>query len=279
MPTPSNSSIIRSFDKFVDNVDSKGVSLIDPKEQDAWASSARSSWVQNNYFDYYFSGQDIDVRLTGDTLPHQIGQLPIMELAVQVEQEKLPVYGFWSYVYDHMLRGVRVVSGALTIATTYPGYMSDLVSKAALINQTATKASNRSYPYFKDLTEDDENILKYWGSNLDPSYDTLNRNLFSVHPPFSLTVTYGVQDISIDTSKMMPDVSEFLTAYYNDSDNVLMTDENQRLVPSSPNGDNRFFIDSIELKSCQRSFTSDGSICVETYTFVARDIITTNRIV
>lgn len=280
MPLPVTTANIKGFRDIINRASNgsvgSGVSLIDPAVTDAWASAARHSGTQNAYIDYYFSGQDIDVRLSGDTDPSPMGQLPIMELAIQIEQEKLPLYGFWSYTFDHVLRGVRVVSGAFTVATTYPGYMNDLVAKAASIRKESAIAQTKSYPYHQELTEDDKNIDLYWGSNLDPSYDAGNKNLFSVHPPFSLTLTYGIQSLSVDTNGQLPNVANFLKDYYDNQDNVLMSDENQRLVPSSPSGINRLFIDDIELKSCQRSFTSDGSICVETYTFIARDIVTPN---
>lgn len=277
-PDQRNSDVI----KFIQQRNSTstsvtGASITNPALDDQWARIAQNSSRQNNYFDYYFSGQDIEVKVVG--IPEtdaSFGHLPIIEFAFNIEQQKMPVYGFWNYEYTTVLRGVRVVSGAFSIATTYPNYMRDLIAEAA--HQNAQLNDYDAYPYYRQLTEDDTNIEKYWGSNLDPGYNVNGNNIFSVHPPFSLSVIYGVQDISVNTSGQPEDVSNFFSEYYKNKDNTLLSDENHRLVESSPTNQNRIVLDAVELSSCQRSFTSDGSVCVENYNFLARDLVYPNSV-
>lgn len=50
------------------------------------------------YFDYFYTGQDIRVSIDGLTSPESA--LPIYSLGYIIEQNKVPVYGFWDYCVD-----------------------------------------------------------------------------------------------------------------------------------------------------------------------------------
>src|SRR5690554_2765108 len=79
-----------------------------------WANTdSPSRRTAHTYFDYVFSGQDISVYIDGMDVDEAC--IPIMEFAFNIEQQKVPVYGFWSYSYDSIMRGSRLVSGAIRI--------------------------------------------------------------------------------------------------------------------------------------------------------------------
>jgi hypothetical protein len=83
----------------------------------------------NNYYDYYFSGEDVRVYIDGLFGPED--ELDIASFSYSVRQEKQPVYGFWSYNYDTVMLGSRIISGEISIFTRYPRRMTELLEKAA----------------------------------------------------------------------------------------------------------------------------------------------------
>lgn len=224
----------------------------------------------SNYFDYFFTGQDIKVRVADvpDTDPN-FGDLPIMEFAFSIEQQKNPVYGFWSYTYDAMMRGTRVVAGSFSIATKHPNFMRDLIATAA-DNRSKTSSSTALHP--RKLTEKDELINRYWGKNLDQAFVQVGKVVFGVHPPFSFVVTYGVQTMSVPQQSGSSSFRDFYAQSYKKRDNEMVQDVNHRLVEADPSFEDRVIIDAVELTNCTRQFTPDGNIVSETYSFIGRDV-------
>lgn len=254
----------------------QNVSLVDPVQDETWAYMSVDKNRPSNYFDYYFTGQDIKVRVA--EIPEtdtEFGEMPIIQLSLNIEQEKQPIYGYWDYTFSAVMRGTRLVSGAFAIATKYPDYMKDLLAKAAKNRSNNQRIDSYNYP--QPLTEDDKNIEQYWGRSIyDPGvYAQLGEHIFSSHPPFSMVVAYNYQTTSLPLDKSASSHwQDYYTTLYNDPKNNLATDENNRITDSDPNAhQNRFVIDNIELKSCQRDFSPDGSVCMETYAFFARDVI------
>ena len=239
--------------------------VFDKNIDEEWAKGYRTSKAPHSYFDYYFSGQDILVGIDG--VEDEFGTIPIINLGFNMTQQKTPVFGAFSYTYDAVMRGNRIVTGEFSIATTSPDYMKNLLAKAA------TSRANRSYtPYStRPLTEDDANIEKYWGRVIDPDYGNAGKRIFSVHPPFSFLILYGVQNISLGeaTSSSGADI---LDGYA--SDNPLYSDQNERLVESdSADQASRIVLEACELTSMATSYTPDGAVCSETYQFFGRDYI------
>jgi len=242
------------------------VKIIDEELDRLWAKGFKSSRAPNSYYDYYFSGQDMKVSMDGIEDDSEFSDLPIMELGFSVEQQKSPLYGFWSYTFDHMMHGTRLVTGTFTLATRSPDYMRRLLSKAA----EARGKYGQTYYYHRGLTEDDKNIAKYWGTNIDPSLTEAGKNIFSVHPPFALSLTYGVQNLSIADSQYAK--SAVWDKYQ--SDNPLAVDINERIVESDPVSQaNRIVLDACYLVRFETGYAPDGSVVAETYQFLARDYV------
>lgn len=247
------------------------IGLVDPVIDEQWARIQVDSRAPNSYFDYYFSGQDIRayVAETGDD--PDFGQLPIVNLGFNIEQEKMPLYGAFDYTFSTVARGNRLVTGTVSLATKYPGYMKDLLAKAAKNRSDNLNSGNLAdaYPAAGGLTEDDRNIEKYWGKHIDRSAIAQGASEWSVHPPFSLVIIYGIQD----TSTLPKDLSQQYDRYQGDT--ALFADHNQRLVEADyPGRSSRIILDNCELKSVTRQYVPDGSLLTEDYQFFARDVIT-----
>lgn len=240
----------------------KSLSIVDRGIDDIWAQMQVDSRAPKSYFDYYYAGEDIRayVAETGDD--PDFGNLPMQAVGFNVSQEKQPIYGYWSYTYDAMLRGTRLISGGFVLVTKRPNYMKELLSAAA-----KNRSDNRFSPvdeYPSPWTNDEENIQKYWGKHLDPSARKQQGTEWSIHPPFAMVLVYGIQDTSVDVK----DVSNF-DAY--SKDNALMYDRNQRLTEDSSRHASRIILDGCELTGVDRQFTP-GQVAVEQYSFLARDI-------
>lgn len=258
--------VVRTFNNTI--TPSNAITIIDPELDQVWAKGFRTSRAPNSYFDYYFAGQDMKVSVDGIEDDPEFSDLPILELGFSVTQTKKPIYGFWSYTYDAVMRGERVVQGTFSLATRTPDYMRRLLSKAA----EARANKQQTYSYYRGLTEDDTNIERYWGQNIDPSLTEAGKNIFSVHPPFSLSITYGIQNLSLSQLHSSVKQQDLWDAYK--ADTPLATDTNERLVESDPiSNANRIVIDACELVSFETGFSPDGAVVTESYGFFARDYV------
>ena len=83
----SRNGIKRGF-PFADN-------SFDPLDKDIdlkWAGTSREDRNFSNYFDYYFSGEDVKVYIDGLFDPGD--ELDISSMTFSIKQEKQPLYGF-----------------------------------------------------------------------------------------------------------------------------------------------------------------------------------------
>lgn len=238
--------------------------VLDSWEDARWGREYDVSKVNNNYFDYYYSGQDVICCIDGTEDDDRFRVLPLLGIGYSVQQQKAPVFGFWSYTYDAVMRGTRVVQGRFVIATRTPDYMKQLLAKAA--QSRAARLGSKNYTYVKGLTEDDKNIEEFWGKNRFDEAARAEPNIFSSHPPFSFVIIYGVQNVSLN------DTFEFASRY--SLDNPWMTDTNERLIEADVVGQtNRIILDACELQSKETQIGPDGAVITETYTFFGRDEI------
>lgn len=246
----------------------------------------------NNYFDYFFSGEDVKVFIDG--LFDEKDELDTASLAFVIKQEKQPLYGFWSYNYDAVMRGTRLITGELSIYTRYPRRMTSLLEKAAKTRMESARAK-AGYSVASILgsdarSKDDEvNIEKYWlNSQLDrvtsdPEMKTLTslenpeHNIFSSHPPFNLIIMYGIEELGLTNKTIVTyNTSGDINRQLN-SDRILMTDLNERkTVVNGVSSPMKVVLQSIDIISMTTSYSSGGQPLVENYQFIARDMYLTD---
>lgn len=262
LPLPLRQQIARKASQEANTFGS-----LDPTIDAQWANTYNETRSLNTYFDYFFSGQDIQVYIDGIDKPDPEAELPILQLAIEIEQMKKPVYGFWSYTFDQVMRGTRIVSGAMVLHTTSTDYMARMLSKAA----TARANKNAKYA-IRGLDKDESLIEQYWGRNIndDSSYSN-GRNIFSSHPPFNLVIVYGIQSSSI-TGNGAAKYNEVIKQYRDDT--PLYQDTNERLVATEADNAMRIVLENVELIKMGTQFAPDGTPITETYNFFARDLIT-----
>lgn len=238
---------------------------INPETDVAWSNNYTDSKALHSYFDYFFSGQDIKVFIDGS----EGNDIPIAALAFDVEQQKVPVYGFWDYAYSTVMRGTRIISGVLNVYTTSTDYMVRMLSEAA-----TARVNKQSKYIIRGLDKDEELIDQYWGRNMndDSAYSLDGKNLFSSHPPFNLVIVYGIQSSSITGSSA--ERSQEIVTNYRSDDTPLLTDINERLVQSDPTTPMRIVLENVELTKLHVEYQPDGTPLFESYSFFARDMIT-----
>ena len=252
-----------------------------------WGGS-RDDEAFNNYYDYFFSGEDI--RLYIDGLFDDADELDTASMAFIIKQEKQPVYGFWSYNYDAMMNGTRLITGELSIYTRYPRRMTSLLEKAAKVRTESAQlkpGSNVISLLGSDYArKDDElNIEKYWlNSQLDrittdPQARGMidgsdpSHNIFSAHPPFNLVVMYGAEETGMTNNAVASSNTSGEINRNLNSDRIMATDMNERkTLVNSVNGPMKIVLQNIHLLSMTTSYTSGGQPLVENYQFVARDM-------
>jgi len=239
------------------------IDVLNAEEDLTWASAFGGLEDRSNtYYDYYYSGQDIQVFIDGANSTSTGGVMPVISFAFNIKQEKMPVYGFWSYTFDAIMRGNRLINGAFTIATTSLNYLLNEIQEAS---NTRRETKEAVYD-IRNLDKDEENIEKYWSLNIDSSLDVGKdrRHIWSSHPPFNFVIVYGMQDVSIADYQInnLQRLKE---------PQKLLVDINDRLV-SETISPTRYVIENVELTSLQIEYTPDGQPIGETYSFIARDL-------
>jgi len=235
----------------------------------------------NNYYDYYFTGEDVKIYIDGLFDPED--ELDIASLNFSIEQEKQPVYGFWSYNYDTVLLGSRIITGNVVLYSRYPRRMTELLEKAAknrVINNPNSKTFNSTvsslYPSVSS-SEDERNIEKYWAYSqldritVDPAAQSggNTNHIFSAHPPFNLIIVYGVEETAISPLAALRD-EDF--AISNNLDRILLSDTNERSIkPGSSSNPMKIVLQQVNLVSMVTDYSSNEPLR-EAYRFIARDI-------
>jgi hypothetical protein len=252
-----------------------------------WAGKTSDGQKFNNYYDYYFSGEDIRVYIDGLFDPEH--ELDIAALGFKISQSKQPLFGFWSYNYDAMMYGTRIIGGSFAVYSRYPGRMRDLLSTAAeqrVMFASDKPGSSRIQSYLRgdgsdpESIEDEKNIQRYWNrSNLDRlSSDgdgSDNRNIFSSHPPFNLIIKYGTQEGSLST--IMRNKGTNTEDNFDTLDRLMSSDYNERLVkPGRSNSEMDIVLQDINLTDMTVSYSPGGVAIVESYEFIARDMYISN---
>jgi hypothetical protein len=236
-----------------------------------WAAGYEkySQSYANPYFDYFFTGQDI--RVTIDGLTDNADTLPIYAFGYNIQQQKVPLYGFWTYTYDAMLRGTRIVSGAFSIVSVKPYLLTEKIAKATAVRAKTTRSTSNFHALsVGGLSEDDVNIDKYWRRNYDTNLEAGQQHLFSVHPPFNFVIEYGIQEVSLTANDPDTRARDIQNVYQ--KVDPWMTDVNERLVPQpSALPQMKILLENIELTSKQVEYNVDGDPLMENYTFIARD--------
>lgn len=248
-----------------------------------WAGRASDATNKfNNYYDYFFSGEDIRVYIDGLFDPED--ELDISSFEFVIAQEKQPLYGFWSYNYDAMMLGTRIVSGSFGIFTRHPRRMTELLEKAAKNRALSGKTRYKDYDrtsYSSIIStlssdgftsEDEKNIEKYWAfSQLDRVTvgQGNDKNIFSAHPPFNFVIVYGVEEVAVTpfSAAMSPDLN-----IEDNFDRMLYTDINQRTlrVDNIVSG-MKIILQQVNLTNVSVMYSPGGQPVGERYSFVARD--------
>lgn len=290
-----NRAPYRPFTAYLPRNLKEGDNFFDPINQaiDLEWGGTRTDDAFNSYYDYFFSGEDVKVYIDG--LFDEKYEMDIASMAFVIKQEKQPVYGFWSYNYDAVMLGTRLITGELSIYSRYPRRMTDLLEEAAKIRMESS-SSNPSSAVMSVLgsstdqaRKDDEiNIQKYWlNSELDRvTSDPMSRslienqgaghNIFSAHPPFNLVVFYGVEEVAITNNKVVTYESANNINKQLNSDRILATDYNERKTLNSVSSPMKLVLQNINLMSMTTSYTSGGQPLVENYQFMARDMYFTD---
>lgn len=253
---------------------------LDEKIDLRWAGAAPDSDTRfNNYYDYYFSGEDIKIFIDGLFNPED--ELDIASFAYSIRQEKQPLYGFWSYNYDGVMYGTRLISGEFSIYTRYPRRMTEFLERAAKARATASdkrlagnSVVSKLYSQFGS-SEDEANIEKYWAYSqldrltLDPAGAGGEHNIFSAHPPFNFMILYGVEETALTPFSSLKNETYPIN---DDLDRMIYSDVNERSVRVDNNvSPMKIIIQQVQLMNMSTAYMPGGQALVESYQFMARD--------
>ena len=256
------------------------INPLDQKIDLKWAGTSSDSDTRfSNYYDYYFSGEDVKVFIDGLFDPED--ELDLASFAYSVRQEKQPLYGFWSYNYDAVMYGTRIISGEFSIYTRYPRRMTDFLERAAknratnpLERDVKNSVVSRLYSQYGS-TEDEANIQKYWAYSqldritLDPAGSSSENNIFSAHPPFNFVILHGVEETALSPINALRSESYIIDDNF---DRMIYSDVNERKVRVDNTANPmKVIIQQVQLMNMATSYSPGGQPLVESYQFMARD--------
>ena len=244
----------------------------------------------SNYYDYFFSGEDVKVYIDGLFDPKD--ELDIAGFGFLIKQEKQAVYGFWSYNFDAMMNGSRIITGQFSLYSRYPRRMTHLLEEAARVRSFSAsgKADNSGVVSVlrsqNESRTDEENIQKYWANSqldritTDPAISTSSadgqHNIFSAHPPFNFVIVYGVEESSLSPVGVTENASTASIEQRDNLDRIISTDINERKVKMADNKTPmKIVLQNVHLMQMSTEYQSGGSPLIETYSFVARDFYMT----
>jgi len=251
-----------------------------------WAGSSKADPRFSNYYDYFFSGEDVKVYIDG--LFDEKDEVDIAGFGFMIKQEKQAVYGFWSYNFDAIMNGTRIITGQFSVYSRYPRRMTELLEKAAQVRvetMSGKKDSSGVVSLMRSQNEsrkDEENIQKYWANSQldritsDPAItagsENNNHNIFSAHPPFNFVIMYGVDDASLSPTLGSSSKSTASIEQRDNLDRLISTDVNERKIKLfGSNKAMKIILQNVHLMQMSTEYQSGGAPIIETYSFVARD--------
>lgn len=252
-----------------------------------WAGGKSSGDPRfSSYYDYYFSGEDVKVYIDG--LFDAKDELDIAAFGFLIKQEKQALYGFWSYNFDTIMNGTRIISGQFSIFSRYPRRMTELLEEAARarVESISGKADTSSVVSVmraqNESRKDEENIQKYWANSqldritTDPAISTSSfngqHNIFSAHPPFNFIIMYGVEDSSLTPVGPSENFTTGSIEQRDNLDRIISTDINERKVKmSDEKSPMKIVLQDVHLMQMSTEYQPGGAPLIETYSFVARD--------
>ena len=261
-------------------------------ELDLYWSGGKSSGDPrfSNYYDYFFSGEDVKVYIDGLFDPKD--ELDIAGFGFLIKQEKQAVYGFWSYNFDAIMNGSRIITGQFSLYSRYPRRMTHLLEEAARVRSFSASGKTDTSGVVSVLRSqnesrtDEENIQKYWANSqldritVDPAISTSSvdgqHNIFSAHPPFNFVIVYGVEESSLSPVGVTENASTAAMEQRDNLDRIISTDINERKVKMSDNKTPmKIVLQNVHLMQMSTEYQSGGAPLIETYSFVARDFYLT----
>lgn len=251
-----------------------------------WAGSSKADSRFSNYYDYFFSGEDVKVYIDG--LFDEKDEIDIAGFGFMIKQEKQAVYGFWSYNFDAIMNGTRIITGQFSVYSRYPRRMTELLEKAAQVRvqtMSGKKDGTGVVSVMRSQNEsrkDEENIQKYWANSqldritTDPAITTGSsnngHNIFSAHPPFNFIIMYGVDDTSLSPVAGSSNKSTASMEQRDNLDRLISTDINERKIKlSGANNAMKIVLQNVHLMQMSTEYQSGGAPLIENYAFVARD--------
>lgn len=220
-----------------------------------WRPAGVGGYESNAYFDYYYSGADIKIRFS--ETPEDYGGVEVVAIGYNVVQQKVPIYGFWSYTYDAVAYGTRIVQGTFAIPFKGPHYIYMMLADAA------EKYDDDSTRPRVLLSEDDELLDRYWGITRDEKAPG-TKHVFLSHPPFDIIISYGQESYK---------PGEYFDALEQHAGDEVIYGINERFVnPDETYVRPRIFIENVNLTNLGMQIEPTGQPLMEAYTFFARDI-------
>ena len=254
-----------------------------------------------SYQNYFFSGNDITVGII-PYYKNKIIHIPVTDMVYGVSQEKIPIYSAFSYMWDVVAKGTKIVRGEFSIVFSKPNYIGRLLgapedADTPIIDGTAVN------PIVDVSTEelvDNKDSLReqFWGSanesittsNVYQTSNDISRPAFPFgrqpwgknwpegkyeadyagHQPFDLIIIMGT---TTSYHRQNNDGFNGYTSWIEGMDD----EEN----PYSANQYNdeyhvrseKIILKNVEIMSCGIGIDPSGQPLRESYSFIARDAI------
>ena len=223
--------------------------------------------VVDRFASSYYSGLDIRVYLGDVCLTDVVG------LAFEIRENVTPLYGYASYRYDRVARGVRIIQGQFTINFRKPYWLIHEALKASRLEAAAKTPSSESRKvtpiehsesYADILRWVEQQRTKFWrsGEGRDmPSSSRLGRDEES-----PLWNTGGIRyDLRIRYGDPTLRREQVLVTLAEDESAMLLGRDGPGVTTMTE------VISDVQITGVSRAFDDSGRNLLEAYSFLARD--------
>lgn len=215
----------------------------------------------------YFSGADVKIYF-GDIWVDEI-----TNLAFQLQENVMPIYGYNSYTFDTVARGRRQVNGMFTLNFTTVGYLNEILANANAIFYALEQGEKKGLvkpSYYEDMKLGDI-LAKLGKSSFDQIADEYEQAIWGTKPDtneaylgYADRPYFRQDELGFDIRIQYGAVSE-ATGYVNGRFYQSVKEEPPNMTVDVLNG--------VQLTGLSKSMGTDqaGAPILEQYSFMARD--------
>ena len=191
----------------------------------------------------YVSGMDASILFNGDS--SNSGPVDIITIEYTSSQNKLPIFGYKSFEWDHVLKGEEVVQGTFGLNFTGAMQLNQYLTNDEVPSSYRKLPLNRSTQIGTDLYRSD-----FVGKDIrQTKSNNITKQMFDIEIHYQVTKSILLPNYT--TTNMQGEVKTYTPVFY----------------------DKGIILKDVMINSIQQAIAADASPIGEFYTFIGKSVI------